>query len=38
MALFVLLLSLIIFPLGHAEPQQGEPGSFQQFLELIVGG
>jgi F-type H+-transporting ATPase subunit a len=38
MALFVLLLSCIIFPLATRRISKDDPGGFQQFLELIVGG
>lgn len=38
MALFVLVLSLIIFPLASRNFSKDNPGSFQHFLEFIVGG
>lgn len=38
MALLVLVLSLIIFPLMSRNISKDNPGGFQQFLELIVGG
>lgn len=38
MALFVLLLSSIIFPLMSRRISKDNPGGFQQFLEVIVGG
>lgn len=38
MALFVLLLSCIIFPLTARRISKDHPSGFQQFLELIVGG
>ncbi|HEX7152991.1 MAG TPA: F0F1 ATP synthase subunit A [Thermoanaerobaculia bacterium] len=38
MALFVLLMSCIIFPLATRRLSKDNPGGFQQFLELIVGG
>lgn len=38
MALLVLVLSLIIFPLMSRKISKDNPGGFQQFLELIVGG
>jgi F-type H+-transporting ATPase subunit a len=38
MALFVLLLSLIIFPLMSRRISRDNPSGFQQFLELVVGG
>lgn len=38
MALFVLLLSSIIFPLATRNLSADNPGGFQQFLELIIGG
>ena len=38
MALLVLVLSLIIFPLMSRSISKDNPGGFQQFLELIVGG
>jgi len=38
MALLVLVLSLIIFPLAARRLSRDNPGGFQHFLELIVGG
>lgn len=38
MALLVLLLSCIIFPLATRRISKDNPGNFQQFLELIVSG
>jgi F-type H+-transporting ATPase subunit a len=38
MALFVLVLSLIIFPLASRKFSKDNPGNFQHFLEFIVGG
>jgi F-type H+-transporting ATPase subunit a len=38
MALLVLLLSCIIFPLASRRISKDNPGNFQQFLELIVAG
>ncbi len=38
MALLVLLISLIVFPLMSRKISKDNPGGFQQFLELIVGG
>jgi len=38
MALLVLLLSLIIFPLASRKFSKDDPSSFQHFLEFIVGG
>lgn len=38
MALLVLVLSLIVFPLASRKISRDNPGGFQQFLELIVGG
>jgi F-type H+-transporting ATPase subunit a len=38
MALLVLLLSCIAFPLIARNIRRDEPGNVQQFLELIVGG
>ena len=38
MALLVLLISLIVFPLVSRKISKDNPGNFQQFLELIVGG
>jgi F-type H+-transporting ATPase subunit a len=38
MALLVLLLSCIIFPLISRKISRDNPGGVQQFLELIVGG
>jgi F-type H+-transporting ATPase subunit a len=38
MALLVLVISLIVFPLATRKISKDNPGGFQQFLELIVGG
>ena len=38
MALLVLVVSLIVFPLVSRRISKDDPGGFQQFLELIVGG
>lgn len=38
MALLVLLISAIVFPLASRRFNRDNPGGFQQFLELIVGG
>jgi len=38
MALLVLVLSLIIFPLASRKFSKDNPNSFQHFLEFIVGG
>lgn len=38
MALFVLLLSSILFPLATRNLSRENPGGVQQFLELIIGG
>lgn len=38
MALLVLLISSIVFPLVSRKISKDNPGGFQQFLELIVGG
>jgi F-type H+-transporting ATPase subunit a len=38
MALLVLLISCIVFPLMSRRISRDNPGGFQQFLELIVGG
>ena len=38
MALLVLLISLIVFPLASRRISRDQPGGFQQFLELIVDG
>ena len=38
MALLVLLISCIVFPLVSRKISKDNPGGFQQFLELIVGG
>jgi F-type H+-transporting ATPase subunit a len=38
MALLVLVLSLIIFPLASRRLSRDNPGKFQHFLELVVGG
>jgi F-type H+-transporting ATPase subunit a len=38
MALLVLLISLIVFPLASRRFSKDNPGGFQQFLELIVSG
>jgi F-type H+-transporting ATPase subunit a len=38
MALLVLLLSLIIFPLAARRFSKDNPNNFQHFLEFIVGG
>jgi F-type H+-transporting ATPase subunit a len=38
MALLVLLLSCIVFPLASRKISKDNPGNFQQFLELIVAG
>jgi len=38
MALLVLAISLIVFPLVSRRISKDNPGGFQQFLELIVGG
>jgi F-type H+-transporting ATPase subunit a len=37
-ALLVLLISAIVFPLMSRKISKDNPGNFQQFLELIVGG
>lgn len=38
MALLVLVLSLVIFPLASRNFSKDNPNSFQHFLEFIVGG
>jgi F-type H+-transporting ATPase subunit a len=38
MALLVLVISSIIFPLASRRISKDNPGGFQHFLELIVGG
>ncbi len=38
MALLVLAISLIVFPLMSRRINRDNPGGFQQFLEMIVGG
>lgn len=38
MALLVLLVSCIVFPLATRRLSKDRPGGFQQILELIVGG
>lgn len=38
MALLVLVLSLVIFPLASRNFSKDNPSSFQHFLEFIVGG
>ena len=38
MALLVLLISCIVFPLVSRRISHDNPGGFQQFLELLVGG
>jgi F-type H+-transporting ATPase subunit a len=38
MALLVLLISSIVFPLAGRSFHRESPGGFQQFLEVIVGG
>lgn len=38
MALLVLLISLIVFPLMSRRISRDNPGGFQQILELVVGG
>jgi F-type H+-transporting ATPase subunit a len=38
MALLVLVLSMIIFPLATRRLSRDNPGGFQHFLELVVGG
>jgi F-type H+-transporting ATPase subunit a len=38
MALLVLLISLIVFPAMSRRISRDNPGGFQQFLEMIVGG
>ncbi|HEX8170395.1 MAG TPA: F0F1 ATP synthase subunit A [Thermoanaerobaculia bacterium] len=38
MALLVLLISLIVFPLAARRLSRDNPGPFQHFLEMIVGG
>jgi F-type H+-transporting ATPase subunit a len=38
MALLVLLISCIVFPLASRRFSKDNPGGFQQFLELIVAG
>ncbi|MFZ2490173.1 MAG: F0F1 ATP synthase subunit A [Thermoanaerobaculia bacterium] len=38
MALLVLAISLVVFPLMSRRISKDNPGGFQQFLELIVGG
>ncbi|HEY0141419.1 MAG TPA: F0F1 ATP synthase subunit A [Thermoanaerobaculia bacterium] len=38
MALLVLLISCIVFPLVSRKISKDNPSGFQQFLELIVGG
>jgi len=37
-ALLVLVISAIVFPLMSRKISKDNPGNFQQFLELIVGG
>src|SRR5947209_4365496 len=37
-ALLVLVISAIIFPLASRRISKDDPGGFQHFLELIVGG
>lgn len=38
MALFVLVVSLVVFPLASRKLSKDNPGGLQQFLELIVEG
>jgi F-type H+-transporting ATPase subunit a len=38
MALLVLLISCIVFPLASRRISKDNPGHFQQLLELVVGG
>lgn len=38
MALLVLLISAVVFPWISRNIRRDDPGGFQQFLELIVGG
>ena len=38
MALLVLLISAVVFPLVSRRIRRDDPGGLQQFLELIVGG
>ena len=38
MALLVLLICAIVFPLTARRISKDNPGGFQQFLEMIVGG
>jgi F-type H+-transporting ATPase subunit a len=38
MALLVLLISCIVFPLASRKLSRDNPGNFQQFLELVVDG
>ena len=38
MALLVLLISAIVFPLASRKFSKDNPGGFQQFLEIIVSG
>jgi F-type H+-transporting ATPase subunit a len=38
MALLVLVISSIVFPLVSRKIKRDDPGSFQQMLELVVGG
>lgn len=38
MALLVLLISCIVFPLASRKFSKDNPGGFQQFLEIIVSG
>jgi F-type H+-transporting ATPase subunit a len=38
MALLVLLISAVVFPLMSRKISKDNPSNFQQFLELIVGG
>ena len=38
MALLVLVISLIVFPLMSRRLSRDNPSGFQQFLELVVGG
>jgi F-type H+-transporting ATPase subunit a len=38
MAFLVLLISAVVFPLATRRLSKDNPGNFQQFLELIVGG
>lgn len=38
MALLVLIISLVVFPLMSRRISRDNPGGFQHFLELIVGG